>query len=167
MESRRFPGVVRGPVDPQDLAQLLDLIEVSVVINESEAALPGRLSREIFRGLGSRISCSVESFCVSERRCWTSLRRRNSSSVGSSAVRLGWTPRALRAASSPVLQRRPADPEVHGDRGERGACGVLIESDRVRLELIGVGVLRPWWFLAFSGPFWAGVSVSTKQGTAP
>jgi len=73
----------------------------------------------------------------------------------------------LAGGVAPVLQCRPADPEVHGDRGERGACGVLIESDRVRLELIGVGVLRPWWFLAFSGPFWAGVSVSTKQGTAP
>lgn len=73
----------------------------------------------------------------------------------------------LAGGVDPVLQRRPADPEVHGDRGERGACGVLIESDRVRLELIGVGVLRPWWFLAFSGPFWSGGSVSTKQGTAP
>jgi len=73
----------------------------------------------------------------------------------------------LAGGVDPVLQRRPADLEVHGDRGERGACGVLIESDRVRLELIGVGVLRPWWFLAFSGPFWAGVSVSTKQGTDP
>lgn len=49
----------------------------------------------------------------------------------------------------------------------RPHSGLLVESDRVRLELIGVGVLRPWWFLAFSGPFWAGVSVSTKQGTAP